>query len=45
VSLVFTTDVVNLLRGNKRIEADEHVTTYRPWGSYTVLKEGQEIQN
>jgi len=33
-------DVVNILKKDGRIEADEHVTTYRPWGSYTVLEEG-----
>jgi len=32
--------IVNELRGLDRKEADEHVTTYRPWGSYTVLEEG-----
>ncbi len=33
-------DVVNRLKKENRKEADEHVTTYRPWGSYTVLEEG-----
>ncbi len=33
-------DIVNKLRENFRSEAEEHVTTYRPWGSYTVLEEG-----
>jgi mannose-1-phosphate guanylyltransferase / mannose-6-phosphate isomerase len=33
-------DVVNQLKSEKRIEADEHLTCYRPWGSYTVLEEG-----
>jgi mannose-1-phosphate guanylyltransferase / mannose-6-phosphate isomerase len=33
-------DVVNRLKAEKRIEADEHLTCYRPWGSYTVLEEG-----
>ncbi|MDP3013308.1 MAG: mannose-1-phosphate guanylyltransferase/mannose-6-phosphate isomerase, partial [Candidatus Subteraquimicrobiales bacterium] len=33
-------DVVNKLKNENRKEADEHVTTYRPWGSYTVLEEG-----
>ncbi|MBU1290939.1 mannose-1-phosphate guanylyltransferase/mannose-6-phosphate isomerase, partial [bacterium] len=33
-------DVVNRLKKENRKEADEHVTTHRPWGSYTVLEEG-----
>ena len=33
-------DIVNTLKDNGRKEAEEHVTTYRPWGSYTVLEEG-----
>ncbi|MBI1811171.1 MAG: mannose-1-phosphate guanylyltransferase/mannose-6-phosphate isomerase [Nitrospirae bacterium] len=33
-------DVVNRLKKENRKEADEHVTTYRPWGNYTVLEEG-----
>jgi len=33
-------DVVSKLKKENRKEADEHVTTYRPWGSYTVLEEG-----
>lgn len=33
-------DVVNDLKAEARIEADEHLTCYRPWGSYTVLEEG-----
>jgi len=33
-------DVVSKLKENKRREVEEHVTTYRPWGSYTVLEEG-----
>jgi len=32
-------DVVNILKKDGRIEANEHVTTYRPWGSYTVLED------
>lgn len=34
-------DVVKLLRQLSRREADERVTVCRPWGMYTVLKEGQ----
>ncbi|MCZ7621562.1 MAG: cupin domain-containing protein [Candidatus Kuenenia sp.] len=32
--------MVKKLRENSRPEAVEHVTTYRPWGSYTVLENG-----
>lgn len=37
-------DVVNRLKKGNRKEADEHVTTYRPWGSYTVLEEGSRYK-
>jgi len=33
-------EIVNRLKESKRKEASEHVTTYRPWGSYTILEEG-----
>jgi mannose-1-phosphate guanylyltransferase/mannose-6-phosphate isomerase len=33
-------DIVNQLKAEKRIEAEEHITCYRPWGSYTLLEEG-----
>jgi len=33
-------EVVNRLKKNNRKEASEHVTSYRPWGSYTILEEG-----
>lgn len=33
-------EIVNILNNSKRKEALEHVTTYRPWGSYTILEEG-----
>ncbi|MEW6418734.1 MAG: mannose-1-phosphate guanylyltransferase/mannose-6-phosphate isomerase [Nitrospirota bacterium] len=33
-------EVINKLKSEDRKEALEHVTTYRPWGSYTVLEEG-----
>jgi mannose-1-phosphate guanylyltransferase/mannose-6-phosphate isomerase len=33
-------DIVNKLKGDSRAEIEEHITTYRPWGSYTVLEEG-----
>ena len=32
--------IVDRLKKEKRKEADEHLTTYRPWGSYTILEEG-----
>lgn len=37
-------DVVNRLNKDKRREALEHLTTYRPWGSYTVLEEGERYK-
>jgi mannose-1-phosphate guanylyltransferase/mannose-6-phosphate isomerase len=33
-------DVVDMLSAEGRREASEHTTTYRPWGSYTVLEDG-----
>ncbi|MFZ5998484.1 MAG: mannose-1-phosphate guanylyltransferase/mannose-6-phosphate isomerase [Nitrospirota bacterium] len=33
-------DVVKVLQESGRKEVEEHVTTYRPWGSYTILEEG-----
>ncbi len=33
-------EVVTTLRRNTRTEAEEHVTTHRPWGTYTVLENG-----
>lgn len=33
-------DVVELLKTEGRIEAEEHRTIYRPWGEYTILEEG-----
>ena len=33
-------EVVDLLKERKRKEVVEHMTTYRPWGSYTILEEG-----
>ena len=33
-------EIVNRLKENKRKEASDHVTTYRPWGSFTILEEG-----
>jgi mannose-1-phosphate guanylyltransferase/mannose-6-phosphate isomerase len=37
-------DIVARLNKNKRREALEHLTTYRPWGSYTVLEEGERYK-
>lgn len=34
-------DIVNELKKKKRIEVAENVTMYRPWGSYTILSEGE----
>ncbi len=33
-------EIVDTLKANGRKEASDHVTTHRPWGSYTVLGEG-----
>jgi len=33
-------NIVDLLKKNKRKEVLEHITSYRPWGNYTVLEEG-----
>jgi mannose-1-phosphate guanylyltransferase/mannose-6-phosphate isomerase len=32
------------MKSSKRKEVSEHVTTYRPWGSYTVLEEGERYK-
>jgi len=37
-------EIVQILKSQKRKEADEHVTTYRPWGSYTVLEESERYK-
>lgn len=37
-------EIVNILKAKKRKEAEEHVTTHRPWGSYTVLEEGERYK-
>jgi mannose-1-phosphate guanylyltransferase/mannose-6-phosphate isomerase len=37
-------EIVNTLNSNKRKEASEHLTTYRPWGSYTILEEGERYK-
>jgi mannose-1-phosphate guanylyltransferase/mannose-6-phosphate isomerase len=33
-------EIVNSLKESQRKEASEHLTTYRPWGSYTILEQG-----
>ena len=33
-------DLVCRMKENARNEIEEHVTSYRPWGSFTVLEEG-----
>ncbi len=33
-------EAVSRLHKESRTEVEEHVTTYRPWGSYTVLEDG-----
>lgn len=37
-------DVVELLGSKGRREALEHTTTYRPWGSYTILENGDRYK-
>lgn len=37
-------EIVNKLNSEKRKEASEHLTTYRPWGSYTILEEGERYK-
>lgn len=37
-------EIVKTLNSQKRTEAIEHTTTYRPWGYYTVLEEGQRYK-
>ncbi len=37
-------EVVDMLKERKRKEVVEHTTTYRPWGSYTVLEEGSRYK-
>jgi mannose-1-phosphate guanylyltransferase/mannose-6-phosphate isomerase len=37
-------EIVERLMLEARKEASEHVTTYRPWGSYTVLEEGERYK-
>ncbi|MCG6552651.1 MAG: mannose-1-phosphate guanylyltransferase/mannose-6-phosphate isomerase [Candidatus Magnetominusculus sp. LBB02] len=37
-------NVVEMLKERGRNEINEHVTTYRPWGSYTLLGKGDRYQ-
>jgi mannose-1-phosphate guanylyltransferase/mannose-6-phosphate isomerase len=37
-------EIVDKLNREKRREASEHLTTYRPWGSYTILEEGERYK-
>jgi mannose-1-phosphate guanylyltransferase/mannose-6-phosphate isomerase len=37
-------EIVNKLKADNRKEALEHLTTYRPWGSYTVLEESERYK-
>ncbi len=37
-------DVVNVLKESNRPESEEHTTCFRPWGSFTVLEEGQRYK-
>ncbi len=37
-------EIVNSLNAKNRKEALEHLTTFRPWGSYTVLEEGERYK-
>ncbi len=36
--------IVETLSAEGRREASEHTTTYRPWGSYTILEDGQRYK-
>lgn len=37
-------DIVEMLNAENRREASEHTTTYRPWGSYTILEDGERYK-
>lgn len=37
-------EVVGKLKGMGKKEVDEHLTTHRPWGSYTVLMESERYK-
>ncbi|MBU2848446.1 mannose-1-phosphate guanylyltransferase/mannose-6-phosphate isomerase [Acidithiobacillus ferriphilus] len=36
--------IVEILRSRRHAAVDTHVTSYRPWGSYTVLEEGDHFK-
>ncbi|MBU2785579.1 cupin domain-containing protein, partial [Acidithiobacillus ferriphilus] len=36
--------IVEILRSRRHAAVDTHVTCYRPWGSYTVLEEGDHFK-
>jgi mannose-1-phosphate guanylyltransferase/mannose-6-phosphate isomerase len=36
--------LVDKMKDKGRKEVDEHIITYRPWGSYTVLEEGERYK-
>lgn len=37
-------ELTNELKVRNRKEVSEHLTTYRPWGSYTILEEGERYK-
>ncbi len=37
-------EIVNILKDKKRKEAYDHLTTYRPWGKYTILEESERYK-
>ena len=37
-------EIVTRLTEAKRKEASDHITTYRPWGSYTILEEAERYK-
>ncbi len=37
-------ELVSSLKRDGRKEAEEHLTTYRPWGNYTILEEGHRYK-
>ena len=37
-------DIVSNLKKDSRPEAEEHVATHRPWGSYTILETGSRYK-
>jgi len=37
-------DLIQKLRKDNRKEVSEHLTTYRPWGSYTILEEAERYK-